>query len=233
MSNISAAAGARTTPPVSPTSTGDTPLEPSKALPKTASYKPSIGGWLGTATGTLGGALVGASILMTPFAMFCERLPLSRNALMITGFAAGVVGAITGGTLLGKAIFSRNKDNAMVTLEANNNKQHGTATLDYARKQIALFDRNGDGAIQVVNSSGRASQNERSRLEYNDYHQFRTIDAGNIWRAADTDPTDHKVTDLELARLMSRYDADKSGVMTTTEQDAFFTGERLSVSDWR
>lgn len=230
MSAISAA-GARTAPPVSTPTKNDTPLEPQKAAPAIAPYKASAGGRIGTGAGALGGAVLGGGVGML---VFGGLTLMGGVGGALTGSIIGMgFGALVGGVMGGVGIYSMNKDNYLTTANASRDETIGTSTLGYAREQIAKFDHNGDGAIQIDNATGLPSKDERVRGESNQFQQWRSVSAATIWNDADVDPADRKVTDIELARLMSNYDADKSGSLTTIEKEAFSDAHPMQFDAWR
>jgi hypothetical protein len=118
---------------------------------------------------------------------------------------------------------------------------------------MSSFDHNDNGQIDLVNSTGLASQDERVFTEdhqqsrnyptydiWNDewrtereyWTETRGTSAAPVWSAADTDPKDEIVSDVELATMMSKFDADRNGALTTVEQDAFRAEHPMIVDNW-
>ena len=63
--------------------------------------------------------------------------------------------------------------------------------------------------------------------------EVKTHSAGGIFTAADAEPKDRVVTEQELARLMSTFDTDRNGVLSSTERREFDERHPVVVEDWR
>ncbi len=227
----------------------DVPLEPDHELPKLQPYKPSIGGWIGTGAGALAGGVAGMTI------GGIVGLAAASNAGGQGGIGTVVMGAATLVGLVGAGIgvYSFNKDRYEQREGAKIQAEHGTSTLDYARGMLHQFDHNSNGKIDLVNSTGLQSMDERVfseersqsrshpkydvwndewRSETERWTESRGTSAAQVWEVADGAPKDQVVTDIELATLMSSYDADRNGSLTTPEQDAFKQAHPVLVEDW-
>jgi hypothetical protein len=229
-------------------SADDTPLEPTTELPKAAPFKAGIGTWLGTGGGALAGAGLGA------VAGGIIGLSAATNGMGGAGAAIVGVGALIGLVGGGIGTFSMIKSGSEKQANADLQAAHGTSTLEFARGMISSFDHNSNGQIDLVNSTGLASQDERVfseqrqrssstpkydfwadewRTERTTWNETRGTSAAPVWASADNDPKDDVVSDVELARLMSKFDADSNGALTTTEQMAFKDAHPVIVDDWQ
>lgn len=230
---------------------GDVPLEPSTEPPTIAPYKASVGGWIGTGVGTVFGAGLGAGIGAIALGALSARAGGGFFSAANVGLAlGGVIGAVGGGI----GVYSMNKSSYENRENARIQADFGTPTLVHARNLIDKFDHDADGSIDLVNSTGLASQDERvyseerrqsrSRPKYDFWHdewrteterwtETRGVSAASIWTAANVEPKDDIVSDVEVARLMARFDADRSGTLQTPEQDAFKAAHPVLIDEWR
>ena len=243
MTTISSGVSPRVSAPAN-----DVPLEPDHELPTVKPYKPSVGGWIGTALGGAAGGVVGLA------AGGIIGLASELRGSGTIGAALPIILGVAGLAIGGIGTYSFNKSNYEQRSEAALQAEHGTSTLEYARRMMSSFDHNDNGQIDLENTTGLASQDERVFTEQRDqsrshpkydwfneewrtereyWTESRGTSAAPVWTAADTDPTDQVVTDTELARLMSQYDADENGALTTAEQDAFRAAHPMIVDSWQ
>lgn len=228
---------------------GDAPLEPDHELPTLQPYKASVGGWIGVGAGALAGGAIGMGVGGI----------VGLAAASTTGGQGGIGMAIMGAATLvglvgaGIGVYNFNKGNYEQREGAKIQAEHGTSTLDYARGMISQFDHDTNGRIDLVNSTGLQSMDERVyseersqsrshpkydfwndewRTETERWNESRGTSAAQVWNAADVDPKDQVVSDVELATLMSAFDADRSGSLTTPEQDAFKQAHPVIVEAW-
>ena len=230
----------------------DVPLEPDHELPTLQPYKPSVGGWIGVGAGALVGGAVAAGI--GGFIGLAADLSSGgmggggMGAAILIG--AGLVGVVGGGI----GVYALNESSYKSRENAKIQAEHGTSTLQFARTMLRPYDHNANGKIDLVNTTGLASADERvfqetrtqSRTErhydiWNDewdretvrWTEARGTSAAPVWERADGAPTDDVVTDVELATLMANYDGDRSGSLTTVEQDAFKAAHPVIVENWQ
>lgn len=228
----------------------DVPLEPDHELPTLQPYRPSVGGWIGTGAGALGGlavgggigAVIGLAADLSSGGMGGSAAPWIMGGLALAGLVGGGLG-----------VYAMNENNYNSREQAKIQAEHGTATLEFARGMISQFDHNANGKIDLVNSTGLQSMDERVfseerrqsrshpkydvwndewRTETERWTESRGTSAAQVWADADGAPKDQVVTDVELAKLMANYDADRSGSLTTPEQDAFKQAHPVLVEEW-
>jgi hypothetical protein len=230
---------------------GDAPLEPDHELPTPAPWRMTGGRWAGAVGTSLGVGVVGAGVgsLVGLLGTLNGTFDAGGNAVGALLIGGAVVGAAAGAIWFVNASRSAHEERENAKIQA----EHGTATLEYARRMMSSFDHDDNGQIDMVNSTGLASQDERVFTEqrnqsrshpkydwYDDewrtereyWTETRGTSAAKVWTAADADPKDDVVTDVELARLMSQFDADRDGALTTSEQDAFRAAHPMIVDDW-
>lgn len=227
------------------------PLEPDHELPTLQPYKPSVGGWIGVGAGALVGGAVAAGI----GGIVGLAADMSSGGMGGGGMGAailigaGLVGLVGGGV----GIYALNRSSYEQRENAKIQAEHGTSTLQFARNMLRPYDHNANGKIELVNTTGLESADERvfqetrtqSRTErhydiWNDewdretvrWNETRGTSAAAVWDRADGAPTDQVVTDVELATLMANYDADRSGSLTTPEQQAFQQAHPVMVEGW-
>ncbi len=229
----------------------DVPLEPEHELPTVAPYKPSVGGWIGTGAGAIGGGVLGAGIggIVGLAAEFGGHYSQSGTGAIIMGGLA--LAGLFGG---GLGVYMMNKSNYEHEANARLQAEHGTSTLGFARGMMANFDHDQNGQIDLVNATGLASRDERVfqetrqqsqshpkydiweddwDMETERWTESRGTSAADVWAAADGAPKDGVVTDIELATFMANYDTDRSGSLTTPEQDAFKQAHPVIVEEWQ
>ncbi len=229
--------------------TNDVPLEPKDELPKVQPYKMTVGGWIGTGVASLLGGAAAAGVL----GIIGVASDLGSGG---QGGMAGIlmgVGALAGFVGTGVAIHAMSQSNYEQREHARIQAEHGTSTLEHARGLMSKFDHNDNGRIDLVNDTGLASQDERifeeSRTQSRTHRKYdwindewdreterwkesRGTSAAGVWTAANVDPKDDVVSDIELARLMSAFDTDRNGALTTAEQDAFKQAHPVIVEAW-
>lgn len=248
MTSITGAIARTNAPAPSGSEAAPPPLEPDHALPTAPGYRPSVAGWIGTALGTVGGGLGGAAL--GGIAGVILGAGIHESATL--GRAGLVLGAIAGTLAGGIATYSFNRTTHDTKANDRIQAEHGTSTLDFARGMMANFDHDDNGQIDLVNSTGLASQDERVfteerrqsrthphydlfrdewRTEVERWTESRGTSAGAVWNAADADGDD-VVTDVELGTLMSTFDADRNGALTTPEQEAFRSAHPVLVEEW-
>lgn len=257
MMNISAATSARTSAHVNaPASAEDVPLEPDHELPTAAPYRPSVGAWIGIgaaalgAGGVLGIGAAGAVKAAAEFSGFVDAAVEIANPHAVTaiGRRSGGVGvafagaaALVGGALGGFGVYAMNRHRFDQREQARIEGEHGTSTLEVARDMIHQFDHDSSGSIDLIDTSGIASHDERvssderrRRLPMSSewVTETRSTSATHVWTAADVDSKDQIVTDVELARLMSQFDVDRNGALSTPEQDAFRAAHPVIADEW-
>jgi hypothetical protein len=246
--SISATGGVRAaTPTPTPNAAGDPPLEPKTQAPTPSAYHPSVGGWIGYGAGALGMGAVGAAL------GGLGGMLLSGGLINGSGGAAlggAVIGALAAGGI-GTAIFyGMNSDAHAKAEQAKIEASFGVPILPSATDMVQTYDHDHSGSVDLVNPTGLPGGDERvatdTRVENHgefsydwwdddvDYHNVQTTvttstSAAKPFTAADADPTDGKVTPLELAKLMARFDTDRSGTLTTREQEAFRAEYPLAV----
>lgn len=230
-----------------PTRTNDVPLEPAKDLPTPEPFRAGIGTWLGTA----GAAAVGGVAGLTVGGVIGMAVDISGGGTgPAIAIGAGLIGLVGGGALAYHVMKSGHDKREHQRVQA----EHGTSTLQYARSMMMSFDHDDDGQIDLVNSTGIPTMDERVstevehrsrshpkydildeewRTETERWTETRSTSAAPVWTAADVDPKDDVVTDTEIARLMSRFDANRDGALTTPEQDAFAKAHPLITDEWR
>jgi hypothetical protein len=248
MTAVNAGAPVRTnviSDPVRPAA-DEVPIEPVGQLETPKPFHAGIGTWAGVAGATLLGGAVGTAVGgIGALAMFPEGGGGSGVLLIGAGLAAA--------TLAGIFTYGAIESSHDRKEQARVQRDFGTSTLDHAKDLIKPFDHDQDGAIDLVNTSGLASQDERvytesrdqsdSHLKYDwwdddwdvdtdHYTERRGVSAANIWSAATEEPKDDTVTAVELAHLMARYDADRNGALTTPEQEAFKAAHPVVMDDW-
>jgi hypothetical protein len=240
--------------PTTTTARGDVPLEPISDLPMPVPYKAGVGTWLGVGGGGLLGGLVGVGTGGV-FMMMADMNGAFGGGTSGAGYGAlavglGIVGAIGGAAWAYSAMQGGHDRREHARIQA----EHGTSTLHYARQMMSTFDHDDNGQIDLVNSTGLASMDERVateerrqsrnhpkydffrdewRTETERWTETRGTSAAPVWAAADTVPKDRVVTDVELARLMSKFDANRDGALTTAEQDAFNEAHPVIVDRWQ
>lgn len=225
------------------------PLEPDHELPILQPYRPSVGGWIGTGAGALAGG--GAGMVAGGLVGLAAASNMGGGGGVGTAImgAATLVGLVGGGILVHQFNKSRYESREGAKIQA----EHGTATLDYARGMISRFDHDVNGQIDMENSTGLPSMDERVfseqrsqsrshpkydlwndewRSETERWSESRGTSAVNVWNAADAAPRDRVVSDVELATLMSAFDADRNGALTTPEQEAFKQAHPVLVEEW-
>lgn len=228
----------------------DVPLEPDHELPTLQPYKPSVGGWIGTGAGALAGGAVGmvAGGIVGLAAASSAGGGQGGIGMAVMGLAT-LVGLVGGGI----GVYSMNKASYEKREGAKIQAEHGTSTLDYARGMLHQFDHNANGKIDLVNTTGLQSMDERVfseersqsrshpkydvwndewRSETERWTESRGTSAAQVWDVADSAPKDQVVTDVELATLMANFDADRNGSLTTPEQEAFKQAHPVIVEDW-
>jgi hypothetical protein len=227
----------------------DVPLEPDHELPTLQPYRPSVGGWIGTGAGALAGGAVGMAVGgFVGLAAAMNSGGQGGIGTAIMGIAT-VVGLVGGGI----GVYAMNQSSYEKREQAKIQAEHGTSTLDFARGMISQFDHNQNGDIDLVNSTGLQSMDERVfseersqsrshpkydvwndewRTETERWTESRGTSAAEVWNAADAAPKDQVVSDVELATLMSTFDADRNGALTTPEQEAFKQAHPVLVEEW-
>jgi hypothetical protein len=189
------------------------------------------------------GAGVGGIIALAAESSGFGGASLLMGGIALAGVAAGGLG-----------VYHLNRSNYENKQEAKLQAEHGTSTLQFARNMIQKYDHDTNGQIDLVNSTGLASQDERvfteSReqseshphydvwdddwdMETSRWTETRGTSAAKVWKDADVAPKDEVVSDIELATMMSQFDADRSGSLTTPEQQAFQAAHPVIVDDWR
>lgn len=96
-----------------------------------------------------------------------------------------------------------------------------------AKRIIGMYDRNGDGAIQLTNDS-KAETWRRESVYQPDQTIITTLSQERLFRAADVDG-DNRVTAQELATVIGTFDVNHNNGLETrrwfwdpkTEYDAF------------
>jgi hypothetical protein len=235
-------------------SAADVPITPVHPLPTVdpSAYRTSFSRWTGTVVGGGLAGFVGGSIA----ALGWDLLNLSGSAEGSSGLALIGIGAVAGlgiATATGAAILGNGKSSWIQHQKDDIAAKYGTSTTAVAREAIQPFDHDGDGKIDLVNPSGLQSDDERLKQESRtgqetsvhydvwdnkfhqstqDYTEKRTLSAAGVWEAANTSPKDDAVTLDEVAHLMAQYDTDKSGSLTTAEQQAFSVAHPLKAEDW-
>jgi hypothetical protein len=221
-----------------PSSSGDAPLTPSGTAPEPTSYRPSTAGYVGYGALGLGLGAVGSMLGMIA-ADFTSGNGFATKSGTISG---AVVGALAlGGLAIGLAEdhFARKHQAAEAARIAGS---YGSPILPAAREMVKTYDHDKSGAVDLDNPSGLHRTDERlatvTAMHQNDgirYDWFSgdfnydsdsqtvrtTTSAFQPFAAADGDSGDRTVTPLELAKLMSTFDSDRSGTLTTSEQQAF------------
>lgn len=214
-SAISGAIPARAT---NATSSSDVPLEPTDPSilePKSPSpidRNVHIGlfGAMGVAFLGLGAGALSQSL----------RVPIAKVALTGAGIALG--GAVGGWMGLQQFHASHRKyEQERIPREV------GISTLQAARDMIKRFDTSRNGRIETTTEQTR----EEPYLS-GGTRQMREFSAELVWSAADRDPADGTVTDIELARLMSGFDRDRSGTLSVAERNAFDDTHDSYVERW-
>jgi hypothetical protein len=253
MTSITPGAAAPSTASTTPRR-DDVPLEPVSDLPTPTPYEPGVGTWLGVGGATLGGGVLGLGI-GGGIALMADLNGAFGGGTSGAGMggliaAAAAIGAVGGGIWAWHAMQSGHDKREHARVQA----EHGTSTLQYARQMMSVYDHDDNGQVDLVNSTGLASMDERVFTEerrqsrshpkydwFNDewrteterWTETRGTSAARVWTAADVDPRDSVVTDVELARLMSAFDADRNGALTTAEQDAFNAAHPVIVDAWK
>lgn len=202
-----AASGTMPIRPADRTSSSDVPLEPTDSSvfePKTPTQlNKNIHAVL---FGGMGAAFLGLSAAALSQSL---RVPIAKVALTGAGIALG--GAVGGWMGLQQLDASfRKYEQGRIPREV------GASTLQTARDMIASFDESRNGRIETA-----TEQTREEPFLLNGLRQMREFSAEKVWSAADTDPADGTVTDIELARLMSNFDTDRSGTISVAERNAF------------
>jgi hypothetical protein len=231
--------------PVRPT----TPIEPVGEPAAITPYEPGAGRWVAAGFSGLMGGLLGLGV----GAAFTEGRSLGVWGNVLAGGVAlaGAAGAAFGGWHLAQSMGrSSHEKNEHARVQA----EFGTSTLQNAREYMARFDHDQDGQVDLVNRTGLPGQDENvftekrdqsdSHLKYDwwdddwdvdtdHWTESRGVSALDIWKAANVAPEDDKVTDVELATLMSKYDADRNGALNQAEKDAFTAANPVIMDEWR
>lgn len=201
-----AASGAMPVRAASATPTSDVPLEPTD--PGILEPRPQSSIDTNVHIGLFGA--IGAAFVGLGAAALSQSLsaPIAKVALTGAGIA---IGGVVGGWMgLQKSHAShRNYEQDRIPREV------GASTLQTARDMIALFDESRDGRIDTATEEIRQEPYLSGGTRI-----MREFSASQVWSTADAD-TDGTVTDVELARLMSNFDADRSGTMSVAERNAF------------
>lgn len=188
------------------------PLEPTTPHPTREAGPTTVGDRL---RGGLTGAGLGALIGLVPAFLGAVGVEaLSKNGTGATAAFFAILGASTlwftkGGLTEGADGFRQRRQKSF-------DDEHGVTTLQAARREIATYDSSGNGSIELSNPSGLASKDERVKNT-----RSGKVSSAARFEAADVDPKDGVVTDRELATLMSRFDADRNGVLTNAERGEF------------
>lgn len=205
MTNISATTSAARIPDPSAVETPLEPRDPSILEPRQPNLVDKI--VAGTFCGILGagvGGILGMGAVFATGSVHARFAPAA--AIGLTAIGAGV------GALLGiESLMSSARESEQARIA----KETGASTLDTARTMIATWDTDDNGRID------RPTEDTRTESRH-DRAQQRTVrvetTAADVWDAATRRDT---VTDVDLARLMSKFDADRSGTMSELERAAF------------
>jgi hypothetical protein len=233
--------------PTTTTARGDVPLEPARELPTAQPFKAGIGTWAKVGGGVVAGGMVG----LVAGGIVGTAAAAGNSALGGVVLGAFLLGGLVGG---GKLAYDHSRNGHDTREHARIQAEHGTSTLQYARQMMSTFDHDDNGQIDLENSTGLASMDERVateersrsrshpkydffrdewRSETERWTETRGTSAAPVWAAADVAPKDRVVTDVELARLMSKFDADRDGALTTAEQDAFSEAHPVIIDRWQ
>lgn len=224
--------GTKASPPAgiqNPVPVHQVPLEPPTSLPEPDAFKPGADTWAATAFG----ALVGGSLSAVFASESAIGMGFGRVATPAAIVGLGALGLVAGGSVIYFSIKRSHDESQNDRLQ----KENGTPTLQHARELIGWFDHDRSGTIDLLDKTGSDIRDERLFIEtHKSYNQLKHdwldddwgdawqkpgVSAAPIWNAADAILGDDTITDVELATLMSQYDADRSGSLTTAEQDAF------------
>jgi hypothetical protein len=227
----------------------DAPLEPTGERPEPTPFKAGVGTWFGVGFGSLAGA-AGGGLAMGILGAMAGGLSYDSGAMLPVMLGVGLIGgAIAGGIWAHSGMKSSHEQAERKRIDA----EFGMSTLESAQGMITRFDHGDNGRIDLVNTTGLPSMDERIysetrnrsqkhtkydlwndewRTETERWSESRGTSAANVWAAADVDPKDEVVTDRELARLMSNFDTDRSGTLTTSEREAFSAAHPVIVEGW-
>lgn len=225
---------------------------PTLQMPEPTPYEPGVGTWLGVGGATVGGAVLGAGAGAIALSLLNWRYGggASFDGAMMAGMAiGGLLGAGAGGIGTYSMLSNNHRERELKRIDAT----FGRPLDMHAASMIDPFDHNGNDKIELVNTTGLPSHDERVAVETRQqsrserhydwieddwdttvhrWTEERARSAAGIWSTANANGDD-VMEQEELMKLLGSFDEDGSGTLTTSERERFEAAHPVTVDEWK